>query len=450
VISVKGIRFATAARFEPPVDTDELDGSELTKCHQMPSMLDSFLGADGIAPSEDCLQLDITTPACDGATRPVMVWIHGGAFATGTAHTPWYDGEPLAAMGDVVVVRVQYRLASLGFTAIDGVDPNLGLLDQVAALRWVQRNVHRFGGDPDNVTIFGESAGGSSVLCLCAMPAAVGLFVRAIAQSPSLTQIKGPETARDVARRLAALVADPRAAPIDELLAAERAVAQDLGPASVWAFTPTHGVASLPEPPAWRAATVPTIIGSTTEEMSLFLRFDERVRALDDEQLARRVRHRFGDRAEEAIDRYRELTDGTPAAIAEAMATDETFTVPTLDCADALATGQVPVRTYAFAWRSPTFGACHGIEIPFVFGTLDAPMVAVFTGSQPERRDLARDVMARWLAFASDAQSSDWTVHSPGTDDTLVLDLPCTEMARHPLATRRRVFADLAKPVLRP
>jgi para-nitrobenzyl esterase len=452
MITLRGIRFATAGRFEAPVVVDDREPSTLAKCHQMPSMLDRFLGADDIVASEECLQLDVTTPAMDRARRPVMVWIHGGAFATGTAHTAWYDGAPLATRGDVVVVCVQYRLASLGFTALDGVEPNLGLLDQVAALTWVQRHIGDYGGDPANVTIFGESAGGSSVACLCEMPGAAGLFARAIAQSPSLTQIKSTEVAADVAARLRARVADPRTAPIDELLTAERAVAAELGPASVWAFTPTHGVESLPTEPGARPATVPTIVGSTTEEMALFLRLDERVGKLDDETLARRVRHRFGDNTSAAIGRYRSLTSGAPPAIAEAMATDETFTVPTLRYADALAGGdrQVPVRTYAFAWRSPMLGACHGIEIPFVFGTLDAPMVNVFTGDGEERRPLSNQMMDRWLAFASGDEPGSWGRHEPDADHTLVIDHPEVAMARHPLADRRAAFTELVATSGRP
>src|ERR671916_3207496 len=165
-----------------------------------------MLGAGPIEMGEDCLALNVWTPACDGARRPVLVWIHGGAFVNGSGSTPWYDGTSFAARGDVVCVTINYRLGALGFLHLDDLggeayasSGNVGLLDQVAALRWVRDNIEAFGGDPANVTVFGESAGAMSIGALLGMPAARGLFRRAIPQSGAANHVSSRDTATGVA-----------------------------------------------------------------------------------------------------------------------------------------------------------------------------------------------------------------------------------------------------------
>ena len=154
--------------------------------------------------SEDCLFLNVTTPACDDGARPVMVWIHGGGFVNGSGSVPWYDGTRLVTRGDVVVVSINYRLGALGFLWLGDLDPGRassgvnGLLDQVAALRWVHDNIAAFGGDPGNVTVFGESAGAMSVATLLALPAARGLFHKAVAQSGAASNTFSPKVASEI------------------------------------------------------------------------------------------------------------------------------------------------------------------------------------------------------------------------------------------------------------
>ncbi len=156
------------------------------QCPQVPGMLEQAMGTGSVPMREDCLTLNVFSP--EGATRlPVLVWIHGGAFTNGTANATWYDGTNLARRG-CVVVAINYRLGAFGFAGRNDV----GLLDQITALQWVQENVARFGGDPTNVTIFGESAGGCSVLALFAAPAARSLFARGVAMSPSIGQLRNP------------------------------------------------------------------------------------------------------------------------------------------------------------------------------------------------------------------------------------------------------------------
>ncbi|MDQ2650599.1 MAG: carboxylesterase family protein, partial [Actinomycetota bacterium] len=171
---------------------------------QPPSPLETLLGAEPLPQSEDCLSLTVTTPSVDG-NRPVMVWIHGGAFTAGTGATPWYDGESFARNGDVVVVSINYRLGVLGFLHVGHLlgdeyadSGSLGISDQIAALEWVRDNIASFGGDPTRVTVFGESAGGMSVSCLLGSPRAAGLFTTAIAQSGAASNVSTPDQAAEV------------------------------------------------------------------------------------------------------------------------------------------------------------------------------------------------------------------------------------------------------------
>src|SRR6476646_2303895 len=189
----RGIPYAAAPvgdlRFAPPQPAAAWTGvRDATKDGPIPpqgrSRLAHVMGDVERPQSEDCLTLNIWTPAADGKKRPVMAWIHGGAFSSGSGSIPWYSGERFAANGDVVVASINYRLGALGFLCLPGVSPgNLGLLDQVAALRFVRDNIAAFGGDPANVTVVGQSAGASSIAMLMTMPAARGLFRRAILQS---------------------------------------------------------------------------------------------------------------------------------------------------------------------------------------------------------------------------------------------------------------------------
>ena len=217
----RGIPFAAPPvgrlRFRPPAPVEPWDGV-LDTTHagpwapQLPSPLEKMLGAPPPRWDEaGCLTLNVTTPAVDDARRPVMFWIHGGAFVNGAGSSPVYDGKKLARHGDVVVVTVNYRLGAFGFLHLEelfGSDfagsGNAGILDQVAALEWVRDNIAAFGGDPDHVTIFGESAGGMSVGTLLGMPRAEGLYHRAIVQSGSssfaVPASAATATARDGAR----------------------------------------------------------------------------------------------------------------------------------------------------------------------------------------------------------------------------------------------------------
>src|SRR3712207_215533 len=228
-------------RFRPPQPPEPWAGARPATAFgsiamQSPSPLENLFGAaERPSMSEDCLYLNIWTPGLDGARRPVMVWIHGGAFVTGSGSTPWYDGTRFAARGDVVVVTLNYRLGAFGFLHLADLigesfvgSGNAGILDQAAALAWVRDNIAAFGGDPENVTIFGESAGAMSVGTLLALPAARGLFQRAILQSGAASNAMSRERANEVAGRLLEALGIPREksetirdVPARDLLAAQ-------------------------------------------------------------------------------------------------------------------------------------------------------------------------------------------------------------------------------------
>jgi para-nitrobenzyl esterase len=390
------------------------------------------IGGEDARQDEDCLTLNVWTPATDGASRPVMVWIHGGGFETGSGAGLLYHGDRLAVRGDVVVVTINYRLGILGFAASDalrdedGVAGNWGLLDQVASLRWVRANIAGFGGDPANVTIFGESAGGMSVTTLLGTPAAAGLFRRAIAESgpPSVRSLEtGEQTLASVMAELGlpsgpAGIAALREMPVERLLVAQAALSarRRLGQGGL-PFSPVVESGSLPETPLavvarGGAAPVELIIGTNREETTLFSIGDRQAFALDDAGLRRRLGRVLPGRGDDAIEVYAKARSdrgetATPTALWTAILTDLVFRVPSLRTAEAQSGHQPNTFMYLFTWPTPVLGGIlgspHALEIPFVFGTYDVGAFATFTGADrdPEAAAvLAGRVMDAWTTFA--------------------------------------------------
>jgi para-nitrobenzyl esterase len=415
-------------RFRPPAPaegwTGERDALSFgASAPQLTGTLEAYFGGRAAEQSEDCLTLNVWAPRGEGP-HPVLVWIHGGAFVTGAAATPWYSGRPFARSG-CVLVSINYRLGALGFTHLadhDGerfaASGNLGLLDQIAALQWVSDNIAAFGGDAGNVTIFGESAGGASVVALLATPAASGLFHRAIAQSPSITQLRSRERAREAADELlSALRLDPTDigglvdVPLDQLIAAQAELIKN--PAKGFtAFAPTpDGVVLLSRPSEaladGAAGGVPVLLGTTRDEMHLFTFADPAYATMDDAALQARAERVFDGDAAAAIAAYRAARPGyAPGQLASAIATDQTFRVPADRAAEALAATGSPVWSYWFTYPSPVFdgllGACHGLEIPFVFGNLHQRGVQLFTGDGDDRLPIGAEMHDAWVAFARD------------------------------------------------
>jgi para-nitrobenzyl esterase len=386
---------------------------------QNPSRLALIMGDFTGAQSEDCLSLTIWRPEPVRGTRPVLVWIHGGAFLTGAGALPWYAGDAYARSG-LVVVALNYRLGALGFLAASGLSPgNLGLLDQIAALRWVRANIAAFGGDPQDVTVMGQSAGGGSIGALMAMPAARGLFKRAILQSPALRRVNpSPEDALQAGAEFLAILGVPadqpgraREAPVARILAAQsELIRRRYGFADPGhPFRPVRDPQVLPKTPVDAArdgelVDIDILIGTTREEMAAFYSVDVRVRDADEATIAAEFARLFAGRGPAVLAAYRRARLGTrPSTALGDLYTDWLFALPCLELAEAQAGHGRPAYVYQFDWQSPGgFEACHCLELPFVFDNLGdwsgAPML---DGADREAASqLARLMQRAWAAFA--------------------------------------------------
>ena len=407
---------------------------------QHPSALESMWGAQELRTGEDCLVLNVWTPCADAAGRPVLVWVHGGGFTGGSGSTPWYDGRRLCARGEVVVVTFNYRLGALGFLDLSSRGlrhaANCGLLDQVEALRWVRDNITAFGGDPGNVTVFGESAGAMSIGALLATPAASGLFHKAVLQSGAARHASSAERAAQVAEEVldaagleGADVERLQAVDVDVVLAAQAVVERrHAGPDL--AFQPVIDGTDLPQAPlaaiaAGSARAVPLMVGTNAEEMKLFGVWEKDLSKLDDASLVERWGHNLGAQAPAIVATYRSSRPGASAAeLWSAIGTDAIFRVPAIRLLEAQLGHQPSCFAYVFTMASTAFGgalgACHAQEIPYVFDTLDRPGVSLFTGDPPGAAGLAVAMQHAWVAFArSGDPSSDGAICWPRYDTTL-------------------------------
>lgn len=374
---------------------------------------------------DDCLHANVWTNAEPGAARPVLVWIHGGSFDAGNGTTPVTQAERLVERTGAVVVSIQYRLGAIGFLSVPGAPDNRGLLDQLAALRFVQRHVAAFGGDPDNVTLVGWSAGAVSALLLAVMPEAKGLFRRVIAQSGHIECLHAPPEARRVREAVFAALGWPPELEPDEartrlesisafelVRAQERAERRLAGLLHALPFMPTYaGVHPFERYAAGDAQGIDFIIGGNRDEMKLE-RLGELGRPFDDEELESRVdallssvRHRrsLGPQLIELYRRQPHVTGHDPREVWAALASDYQFRYPAWRLARRAAKYS-RVFAYDFTFRSPALGgvlgACHGIEVPLVFGTYDSPVMGFLVGRRPGTVTLSERIQDAWGAFA--------------------------------------------------
>ncbi|GAA1324769.1 carboxylesterase/lipase family protein [Pseudonocardia xinjiangensis] len=372
-------------------------------------------------PGEDCLNLNVWTPDTTGSL-PVLVWIHGGSFTNGSGSVAEYDGAAFARDG-VVTVTINYRLGAEGFLYTGDDVANPGLLDQVAALTWVRDNIAAFGGDPARVTVAGESAGAMSVTTLLSMPAAAGLFHRAIAQSGAAAHTLDPQDGRMVSDFLAeALGVEPTreaiaAIPVQQVTAAVSALTEQLQTApdpakwgalalSLLPFMPTVDGEVVPRPPleaitAGRGADVALLIGSNQDEARLFFVSDGSIDAVDEAALAAAA-GAYGLPAESIEVYRRNRPDARPGDLLAAILTDWFYRVPAVRVAEARTGGTAPTWVYRFDYWSPAYdgrlGACHGVEIPFVFDTLHVPNTRPRVGDSAPQA-VADTAHATWVSF---------------------------------------------------
>ncbi|MFD4742746.1 carboxylesterase/lipase family protein [Streptomyces virginiae] len=395
---------------------------------------DPVLGGHGSPPfDEDCLTLNVWTPAADDARRPVLVWIHGGGFVSGSGSLPGYSGRTFARDGDLVVVSINYRIGPLGYLYPgengDGVGGeggeggeggNFWLTDQLAALRWVQENIAAFGGDPDCVTVAGQSGGAVSTAALAGHPWTEGLIRRVILQSPPFgLDLPGPaayleRTAAYLELAGAKDLAELRTLPWPELIAAGGGLFAQTVRWGYWPtpFLPVIDEVTLTGHPAQAllggaAAGIDVMIGWTREEANFGFALDEGYAAATREQVVDRIAETFGSEAAEGVyAAYERARPGArPADVLMDLITDELFRVPALRLAEARAEAGSPVWAYQFDLPTPAYegrlGAAHCLELPFVFDNFDqwshAPFLA---GLAPAVRDgLAYAMHRAWIAF---------------------------------------------------
>jgi para-nitrobenzyl esterase len=437
-------------RWRPPIAAETWDGirdastfSPIAPQSASVAGITSPSDPDNSEPhSEDCLSLNVWTPnlpdmptSTAGTGRPVMVFVHGGGFTSGSGSVFLYRGGSLVRNGDAVVVTLNYRLGALGFLghrAMSGPDRlvgNWGLHDQVAALRWVHDNIDAFGGDANNVTVFGESAGGFSVAALLGAPDAAGLFRRAIVQSGG-PYAHSVEEAERAAARLAEVVGVARCdrdslerVPAAELVAATEEIGRrrpDPGmlplpflPTIDGVFLPCHPLAAVAD---GVASGIDLLIGTNRDEMTLFGLGNPALMNMDEAGVDRWMANELPDvPAGEVVEAYRSARGGRaepvgPRDLWVAAGTDIVFRWPSLQLAAAHVARGSTAFVYLFDWESPAFdgilGSCHALELPFVFGAVHVPVVQLFSGGGAAVTALSHQMQTAWLAFAREGDPS--------------------------------------------
>ncbi|MDD5287715.1 MAG: carboxylesterase family protein [Dehalococcoidales bacterium] len=382
--------------------------------------------------SEDCLYLNIWTPGLDNTLRPVFIWIHGGGFTTGGSELPVYDGSKLAARGNMVVVTINYRLGIFGFMSLNettkGRIPctgNQAILDQQAAMKWVKDNIEAFGGDPTNVTIAGESAGGRSVYAHLASPTARGLFHKAIVQSSAACKLEMPQNAaqegEEILEALGVKNADIdaiRKITTAQLLAIQKK--KMANPKKSTSMRPVRDgkvfiddpLRSIIDGSAW---SIPVLIGSTLEEtrVRVALNPEQKLEKMDEAGLLKGCQAIMPsekiDIIKTLIEAYRKARTKrgeptTPYDLLAVIESDQMFRLPVIKISDLAHEREQTVFSYLFTWKSPLpyVGAAHGVDVGFVFGTNDAS----YSGSGITADELSRKIQDGWSAFARKSNPS--------------------------------------------
>lgn len=473
ILRFAGIPYGRAQRWHLPEPAEPWPGVlDATRfgpiCPQAPSRLDRILGQAPAGHSEDCLYLNIWTRGVAGR-RPVMVWLHGGAFMFGAGSQSLYDGRLLAAQ-DVVVVTLNYRLGAFGFLALQAASEGRlpsegceGLADQLLALDWVRRHIAAFGGDPDNITLFGESAGAMSIGALLSAPSARGLFHKAILQSGGAHIAHNPARAEQVgAAFLAALNLTPRTAmqaltlPAHTIVAAQRVVQREsrrlrLG---TLPFQPVVDGRLLALPPLTAiregaAAGVALLSGTNRDEWKLFTGANLRLRLMRREDFRDRITHFAKDAAAELLAAY----EGASAFEQfNSFMTDKVFAEPCWRLLEAQAR-HAPCFAYRCDWSSRflggVMGACHGIELGFLFGAYRTGLPGAFFGRGAAADALSEALRTAWTRFAHTGEPG-WPAYEADARQTMIFGDTLPRVVSRPQEARRVAFAPIADPRLGP
>lgn len=435
VIQFRGIPYAEAPigdlRWKPPrmkitLDRDTFDARNFGSICPQPR----FELVEGTfieeRQSEDCLFLNVYTPSLDDKKMPVMVFFHGGAFVYGSSSHPLYRKGKLCKYG-VVLVTLNYRLGPFGFLRLKDLGDrslqssgNEGLLDQLCALKWIKENISFFGGDPDNITLFGESAGAISILCLMAMEEKENLFHKVIIQSGNPDAVFEKEKSNYYAKKFIEVlgIGEKDIMKLKELSAEKLVEAEEklLNESDeITCFSPNVDgeiIKRKPSEPSFSGRKLPLLIGTNSEEWNIFSVFDKKIRGMDFDELNAKISARVkGLDARKVIDFYREKLrkeKKEPEAwrIYSEFMTHTFFLIPSLKFAERWASFGNPVFVYLFTWSSPylsgILGACHTLELGFIFGNYDER----FFGSGKKANELSEKMQDSWTSFAKTSDPS--------------------------------------------
>ncbi|MBU9723022.1 MULTISPECIES: carboxylesterase/lipase family protein [Bacillaceae] len=422
--------------------------------------------------SEDCLTLNIWAKPPDDTLRPVMVWIHGGGFNFGSGKEDLFHGTSFVTRGDVVVVTFNYRLGPFGFLQLDefggeeyGSSGNNGILDQVAALQWINENIEVFGGDPSQVTIFGESAGGRSVSLLLAMPRAQGLFQKAIIQSGALTTFSKSSDATAISEKVLHYLNvnsneldKLKTIPPQRFLEAVRNLKLGIS------FAPTIDGELIPDYPMKQfesgfSRDVPVIIGTNRDECNFNLVFEESWKKLKDDEIVDKVSRMVGNYWSEVSPYYLNHHQGGKTMLERLIPamTFNAFTYSAIEFCNVRERHDAPTWLYRFDWSSPQFegqlGASHAMEIPFVWNNLDCQSAWRLTGKGEERKLVAEAMHQAWINFAHHSDPSPspnaktitkWSPYRSTNMPTMIFDVNSREV-ENPFGQEHIVWEEAAK-----
>ena len=454
----KGIPYAEAPikslRFKPPIEKKPWKNVFKARkfgvsSFQGPVLTENLFGPLTKQSENNCLTLNIWTPTTNDENLPVMFWIHGGGFIYSGSSRPIYDGHYLSKRGNVVVVTINYRLGIFGFLYIPDVMANLGMLDQILALKWVKENISHFGGDPNNITIFGESAGAYSVMTLMSMPLAKGLFQKAIAQSPYAFEIEPPlrvakrileklnctiDTVKNLKKIPAKKLNKAQNQYLIEVMNTSESYYSNFRPCIDNKTIPTHPLNAIRN---GSSNNVNLLLGTNENEAAYFTYLNPEFSNLNEEKLKLKLlidlkrfnlEHKINDFIEYYKKPQNERKKLTPIEIYNKIYTNLYYNIPTIRYAEAQLKNNPNVFHYLFTWRSPMYkAACHSIDLPFIFGYLDKPNMKEFIGAKNKVKNISDRMIDAWVNFAKSSSPNhenipEWHKYSLKERNSMIID----------------------------